>query len=74
MNELRCPHRRADGRPCGQKLGDAALGYYRTTCPRCKKQVVIVTGGMLNVNDDGRPVRVTVDVEEMAPHGARKTA
>lgn len=66
MNELRCPHRRPDGRVCGQKLGDSALGYYRTTCPRCKQPVVFVSGGMLNVNDDGRPVRVTVDVEEMA--------
>lgn len=74
MNELRCPHPRPGGGVCGQKLGDSALGYYRTTCPRCKRPVVFISGGMLNVNDDGREVRVTVAVEEPVARPQRTTA
>ena len=65
MNEVRCPWRRPDGRPCGQKLGDAQMGYYRTTCPRCKRPVVLVTGGMLDVHNEGLVLRVRVEVEDV---------
>jgi len=48
------------------------MGYYRTTCPRCKRPVVLVTGGMLDVHNEGLVLRVRVEVEDVtAARGAR---
>lgn len=32
--DVRCPH-------CDKKLGDYLAGVYRTTCPRCHREVTI---------------------------------
>lgn len=55
MTEVRCPG-------CGKKLGEDVLGYYRTTCPRCHRPVVVCQPGSLRVNDGGRVMDVRAQV------------
>lgn len=54
MTDVRCPG-------CGKKLGDQVVGYYRTACPRCHREVVVVRQGTATVTDrDGRSVEIGV--------------